>query len=427
MSLLNLLTGAGGVPAPPGPAPVVFDTLRQIAGQVMRTGRVTTGRTAPSTYVSNHIIYANATGLKLVYGGNLPAGVTMPARVAVVAPGGVRSVATWGGATSTTLTGETQRETDMITMPLAKGDMVRVYTYYGARSDGLAHPGAPGCWYDAEILPGDQVETGVARTTTSLQYDGYNGYRPVMPHAILGLTTSDQVSVLLLGDSITESGSAGNILDPAKSSAVRGTYAHRALETLGIPHANAAIWGSTYAQSATGVWATIPNLSAFTHVISGWGFNDLDQNALLGQPVTTVMQNAFNSWTWLAAAGPKVYQPTITPKTTSGDAWATLLGQSLVASADRRTAFNEWTRDGAPAIAGVVAPGTTDPAAIRLDHPDHPLSGYLEIADTIMSARNSEKFRVDQGPMTVDGGHPNVAGHELMKAPVIPWGGALAA
>lgn len=48
----------------------------------------------------------------------------------------------------------------------------------------------------------------------------------------------------------------------------------------------------------------------------------------------------------------------------------------------------------------------------------HPLAGYVEVADTVMSARDSEIFRVDHGALTDDGGHPNETGHRLMRTPM---------
>lgn len=420
---LLLLTGGGTRPSPE-PEPLVMDTVRQIAGQTMRTGRGSTGRTAGGTYLSRHLVYAPAKDLRLTFGGFLPATVTMPIAAAAVTPDGTRHKVSWGGSVSTVLNGDRSQESDVIPASVSPGDLLDVYTYYGARSDGLVIPGAI-TWYDAEILPGDQTGNGIARTDPSFRYDGYNGYGGPTPHAITGLTTADQPAVMLLGDSITESGSAGLIRDPVRYPTPRGTYAHRTLEELGIPHANGALWASGYPPGRNGVWGTIPNLSAFTHVITGWGYNDLDQAQQTAKPATTVMAKAIGTWTWISAEGPRVWQPTITPRATSSDGWTSLEGQTPAASTPLRTEFNIWLRDGAPILDNSPAPGTTDPGAKRAGQTGHPLAGVLEIADTISSARDSGIFRVDYGPLTTDGGHPNLTGHQLMAAPVKTWAQAL--
>ena len=181
---------------PAQPAEPVELVRRVIAGDTWRTGRVNTGRATPKTYFSEHNVYTNAKALQLTYGGNLPDGVTMDVAASVQRQGdpSSRMVATFGGATTATLTGPAQLVTDDIPLTVSAGDRIEVLTYYGARSDGLAHPATPSGWYGAEILDGNQVATGAPRIANSRAFDGGAGYRPAMPHKITGLADPATIS-----------------------------------------------------------------------------------------------------------------------------------------------------------------------------------------------------------------------------------------
>lgn len=409
---------------PAQPAEPVELVRRVIAGDTWRTGRVNTGRATPKTYFSEHNVYANAKALQLTYGGNLPDGVTMDVAASIQRQGdpSSRMVATFGGATTATLTGPAQLVTDDIPLAVSAGDRIEVLTYYGARSDGLAHPAAPGGWYGAEILDGNQVATGAPRIANSRAFDGGAGYRPAMPHKITGLADPATISWLIGGDSITESGSpARTQVGAYPSIAHQYTYSSAAAKSAGIPSANIGLWASSFpAGGRTGPhWSTIPSLEGFTHVTTAWGFNDLNLAQATGGTEVKVMASAVETWKWMLKENPalKIWQTTISPSSTSTDKWATLEGQTPVASAPLRRAFNAWVRDGAPLIAGApAAPGSS--GALRAGQEGHPLAGYVEVADTVMSARDSEIFRVDHGALTDDGGHPNETGHRLMRTPM---------
>lgn len=421
----RLVFGPAEAPVPATPATPPAELLRRvIAGDTWATGRVNTGRTTPKTYFSEHNVYADAQALQLTYGGNLPAGVTMEVAASVQRQGdpSSRVVATFGGATTATLTGPAQLVTDDIPLTVSAGDRLEVLTYYGARSDGLAHPAAPGGWYGAEILDGNQVATGTPRIATTRAFDGGAGYRPAMPTKITGLADPATISWLVAGDSITESGSPARIQVGAYPSiAHQYTYTSAAARAAAIPSVNIGLWASQYPARARAdsYWAFIPSLGGFTHVTTAWGFNDLNLAQATGTPAEKIMANAVATWTWMLKENPalKIWQTTITPSSTSTDKWQTLEGQTPVASTPLRRKFNAWVRDGAPLIDGVpVAAGTG--GALRAGQAGHPLAGYIEVADTLMSARDSEMFRVDHGSLTEDGSHPNETGHQLMRTPV---------
>jgi len=108
-----------------------------------------------------------------------------------------------------------------------------------------------------------------------------------------------------------------------------------------------------------------------------------------------------------------VFQTTITPSTTSTDSFATLANQTAALSFSTagngtREQLNDWLRDGGPIRDGVAA-AIGAPDAIRSSHNAHPLSGVLEMADTVESSRNSGKWKVDGTALkwTGDGIHPS--------------------
>lgn len=160
--------------------------------------------------------------------------------------------------------------------------------------------------------------------------------------------------------------------------------------------------------------------SMATHALVPLGVNDFATAATLAQ----IQGYLREIWSELDGRGVKPYACTITPKTTSTDNWATTANQTPHANEAKRTAINDWIRGGAPLDASTLAPvalGTS--GALLIDDDAHPLAGHLEIADTVETARNSGKWKVDGTAFlnTTDGTHPSGGGHQLMKVPVQSW------
>jgi predicted RecA/RadA family phage recombinase/lysophospholipase L1-like esterase len=122
-----------------------------------------------------------------------------------------------------------------------------------------------------------------------------------------------------------------------------------------------------------------------THVIQQLGSNDVTSSASFA----TMQTRLQTAWDILASTGAKVIQATMTPVTTSSDSWASQ--QTKHASNAVRVAVNDWIR--------------SMPA---------PLSGVLECADAVESARNSGIWKTDGTAFkwTVDGTHVSPYGHE---------------
>ena len=106
-----------------------------------------------------------------------------------------------------------------------------------------------------------------------------------------------------------------------------------------------------------------------------------------------------------------MYQTTVTPQTTSTDAWVTTANQTVTAVHARRIGLNDWIRDGAPfdtATGLAVAVGATGSTIVRAGTRAHPLKGFFEIADIVETSRNSGIWKAG---WTTDGLHPNATGY----------------
>lgn len=149
-----------------------------------------------------------------------------------------------------------------------------------------------------------------------------------------------------------------------------------------------------------------------THVITNYTVNSLS--------TTTTQVDAVTAWNVLRRYGP-VTAATLTPQTTSTDAWATTANQAIMYPSDReprRLAFNAWLRNGAP-INGVTpqAVGATGAGIVRAGQAGHPLAGYVDTADLAETARDSGIWKADY---TSDGTHPNPTGAAALAAAITP-------
>lgn len=128
--------------------------------------------------------------------------------------------------------------------------------------------------------------------------------------------------------------------------------------------------------------------------ICNFGANDVNQTS---DTVATISANFLSLWNDLSRRGLKVWQGTITPVTTSTDSWATTGNQTVLKQATF-AGVNNYIRS---------APS--------------PLTGYIEIADTVMTARDSGIWKAPS--WTSDGIHPlafatNPQAHNALAAAV---------
>jgi hypothetical protein len=217
---------------------------------------------------------------------------------------------------------------------------------------------------------GDLTVAGTVPTTVEFGYT---------PFAIRGSTLTKSAVVAAFGDSIMMSQADG--VDRNNSWFVKGCGPNYGRHVNHIVLGQSAEWATT---------ATLTNrlmfLDGVTHAVTAWGINDV----INGVALATIQTSLTNFWWQLSAAGIKVWQSTITPSSTSSDAWATVGNQTTHANNGVRVALNAWIR--------------TRP---------RPLTGYLEAADLVESSRDSGLWKAGYTP---DGIHPTGPAHTIMSA-----------
>lgn len=152
----------------------------------------------------------------------------------------------------------------------------------------------------------------------------------------------------------------------------------------------------------------LPLIDGCTSIIFGYGINDIKS----GNAAVQVKRDMITSWRYGARRGTKCYQHTLTPVTTSTDTWATTGNQTVTANEANRVAVNDWLRDGAPFTTNDFEPaaiGATGGLIVRTGAAGHPLTGLLEFADVVETARNSGIWKASR---TGDGTHPNATAHQ---------------
>ncbi|MGM9473201.1 SGNH/GDSL hydrolase family protein [Pseudarthrobacter sp. YS3] len=421
MTLL-LLTG-GGVSAPAAPA---LTTLRQFTDRTATAYGVSpqfSAGTSSYTHKSVHVAKAAAKNIQLVYGNNYSTSYTVAA--AIEWQGSLYPL-TFGGASQKTLSNGQFAISDALPITVAAGDSMPVRTFVtgavGAYVPWVSNDNLQTARGEGEVTNADLTLAGSGTIAANGSAFGRG------PTGIHGLSPASTVSVLVCGDSITEGG------NDTTGGMPKG-FATRGLRAAGVPYTNAGKWaeqaGGLYSGGTTTALFNArfhpQMLAAATHVLCEQGRNDVANV----NTVASLMAIYLGLWGALGSGGAKVYQTTITPGSDSTDGWTTLVGQTARTAQTqeaKRVSLNDWFRDGAPTVAGVgVTAGSTDPTAKRAGAAGHPLTGYIEVADTVESSRNSGKWAVDAGALTADGTHPETIGHNRMLTPVQTWAAGLTA
>jgi len=131
-------------------------------------------------------------------------------------------------------------------------------------------------------------------------------------------------------------------------------------------------------------------------------------------------------WLELQRRNIRVWPTTITPKSTTSNAWINQIGIApdvRQGPGGTRVLLNDWIRDGAPMVNGAaVATGTVD--ALRSGDDGHPCAGYFEIADLVEVNASTGAFERNTGVWKLSylatsdglGVHPNTTGSTAMAA-----------
>lgn len=221
------------------------------------------------------------------------------------------------------------------------------------------------------------------------------------PLAVIGRTT--QKAVALAGDSISEG--VGDTLNASDAIGL-------ARSVVTVPYINLGVSGDRAEVAATSYGSRSSVFSYVKNVTCNYGVNDIGNGRTLAQ----VQADLITLWGIFADELPtdgRVFQATITPKTTSTDSFATLANQTAAANFSTagngtREQLNDWLRDGAPISGGAaVAVGTV--GALRAGDTGHPLYDVFDVCSVVESSLNSGKWKVDgtANKWTSDGVHPN--------------------
>lgn len=284
-------------------------------------------------------------------------------------------------------------ETDPSGIDIPAGTTFYIMTYVTVASSGMkwglnnlfARGGAYGEEYVSSTTPTDLSTTGGFTASANLI-----GYGPLQVLCRNTNTTNPYVAVI--GDSISDG--TGDIGTADGSAGAERGWITRAL----IPNFPLQVLSQPGGQAAQFTFGQMGNrmsiLGDAEVAIVAYGANDLGANKTFAQ-LQASLQYIYD---YCAARGMRVFGATITPKTTSTDAFATLANQTKAysgATETVRTQINAWIR--------------TTPA---------PLSGYFEAADAAESARDSGLWRIDLGQPTTDGLHPSSVVHAAMQAKI---------
>lgn len=304
-------------------------------------------------------------------------------------------------------------DSDPVAVEVTAGTSILVSTFLSSGTPYSTGFSASGNTYGDTVGTGDlTAPTATPGTGTSASLYG--------PSLILG-TPANGVSakpvVAIIGDSI-----ARGYSDSGSWGADGGGFIVRALEAASLPWVMGARFTSS-AQDWTDVYGRkirLGMLADCDYAVINLGINDILNQAQTALQTETSLISVANGT--CAKRGIRAYVCTIGPSTSSTDNWATLVNQTVNASDAIRIAYNGWIRAGCPVDNATsltpVAVGTG--GALLAGQTGHPVAGYFEVADTIESARDSGKWKVDGNANTYafDGTHPFTGGHAAMSAAI---------
>ena len=413
LNLLNEVQGSCVVESAEGAISCKLTLFGDVAPRIYATNEVSRVFYMSGANPINDIslVYQNYNGI----GGNPtgPINGSMPTwstnmsplniQCAVEYPDGVIHVCTFNcGATNAICNTNSIVQTDALTIGIPPNTPFWVRTFISAAIQ-------PGGWFESSqdssladaykyptyqnysaVGSNDITFANLINTNHSFGYLGAAGlsYYTYEPSAIIG--SGQPAAVGFFGDSIS---TYSSYLGAGHSSPLEG-FIYAGIST-NLPVVGMNQYGDKMSYNLTNINSRLLiALKSCDRVINQLGINDF--SAVSG--VFSVMTNRYTTfWNMLATNGLKVWQTTLSPATYSSDNWATTGNQTIEYDV---TAINNWIRSCPP-----------------------PLSGYIEVADTVMTARNSGIWKVNgvaQG-YTYDGLHPATNGVQSMATAIAAW------
>lgn len=357
------------------------------------------GQVATRSYVSNflaassqamcrtrHIAKDTITAVQVAYGawryqadtGDIVT-AAMTVNVALEYPVGVIvGTFAWNGASNKLIPSGETALSDALACNVPSGAEFWLRLYVVMASGGVPQMGT-GSGGNDQAYAGEAMNLGssIADQTAGGTITNNNGGRNIYPLAVVGMT--GKASFYLIGDSKT----AGSGEEGAVGAGDTGELA-RSIGAAGYAYINAGV-SSDFAVNRAHRSRRIAALAQYcSHVVVQLGFNDLFSGGYTAAQIMSNLNNIYSQY-----PSKPILQATITPTTTSTDAWATTGNQAVRPGEAERVTLNGLIR--AKPI---------------------PLVGVLEIADVMETARNSGIFKAPGN--TADGVHETRAGYDLI-------------
>lgn len=311
---------------------------------------------------------------------------------------------TFSGSQSVNIGNGQVLASDPVNVSVTAGTILNVRTYAQPSISTLNWP-----VFD-DAYTGDKLTASTGTTPNgchvayaSLTNDKSAGYGPC---GIFG--NSSNPTVALVGDSVTQ-GVGDTVNGPPAG--VHAGWADRAFNnTMGL--VNVCRHAEQGASWSTGLLKHRRGLAySASRAIVEYGNNDV---YVAGAAAEDVQDTLIPIWRDLRARGIKVWATTITPRTTSTDAWATTANQTPTANGAARIAVNQWLRDGAPIDPNSNPLPVGTPNVPRAGSINHPLTAIIDISGAVETAQDSGIW---QAPAwTADGTHPTATGHIAIAA-----------
>jgi hypothetical protein len=320
----NIVTAVGAY----GAAQSVSQSINN-AGNSFSNGTDTV-RTYRNLYYFNQytydirIVYTNAyytNGLVQTGPGNA---VTLTAGLEY---NGVTAQVTWNGQTSVSVPNGGEVVSDPIPMDIPAGSSVFVRHALTVASGGRWVMGYAGGSSSSFSNNGSDLTVATGALT-----NGGAGASMSMISGVLGSTYPlTSASIYISGDSIAEG--TGDNLSPRPGQTSTAGFIARGLGIASTPVPYS--WAMTPVPGTTMLERLANVAPSMQRQISGnaYAINELGTNDIGFETVATLEAAYTSYWNYFAARGIKVYQTTLTPKTTSTDGWRTAANQSFVTTA----------------------------------------------------------------------------------------------
>ncbi|SEN19815.1 GDSL-type esterase/lipase family protein [Paenibacillus sp. OV219] len=376
-------TGPIGLTGPKGDTGAAGSSETLVVYRCMNLDGLSDGVETSATYFKQFTVAEDCVGIKFVYANHQtttagdvanPDPITIKASVDL--GGGVLIPIRFNGLKTVTIDGGGFVTSDEIGITLTKAATFFTRTYVSVAASRKWVKGTSN-WINGEGKHvGADVTEGGALTIVS---DNGGYYKPVAIIGRISVKSQPMKSALLVGDSIMWGTGDSTTSRDYMGYTQTALYSKRKLMVIARP--SELVQGFDV---VTNRMFRIQRLKHCDFVVSNYGINDIRANRTLAQ----VKADLLTMWNMFDKLGLPVFHNTITPATTSTDAWATTGNQTPEATNAVRVQVNDWIR--------------TLPA---------PLSGYFEVADLAETARNSGIWRAGY---TSDGLHPNATGHTAL-------------